>query len=71
MLLNLEQDTLRISVVGHAVKPYEAKLENIPKNMKGWVPHFNTNEANQTLQIAKIPIDWYGEHKQDLFEFDY
>merc|ERR1719384_3064758 len=70
LLLDLEKDTLSICVVGHCNSLYQAKLMCIPKNEHGWVPHFNTNSQDQTLQIAKIPVDWYGNHEDNVFDLD-
>ena len=70
ILLNLNENTLAICVVGHSEAPYEAKLTNLPKKEDGWVPHLDTNSRDQTLQIAKIPVAWYGVHEENVFPFD-
>eukprot|EP01083_Nonionella_stella_P154286 496950_1 len=60
MLLNCDEGTLSFCIVGNDDKNKEARLWGMPK-LK-WVPHFNI-PGQAGLQIAQIPTQWYGIHK--------
>ena len=71
ILLNLEDETLNIGIVGQIDDEHEYKFKGIGKTneFSGWVPHLNTYvdkysewcSAECELRIAEIPPEMYGQ----------
>ena len=71
ILLDLEKNELRISVVGEASdsRNQEVRLWGFEeKSPLGWVPHFNMCDPGTSIRIARIPITWYALPKVIKFE---
>ena len=77
ILLNLEEKTLNIGIVGMLDDEHEYKFKGISKTNEygGWIPHFNLylngnkcDTAGCQLRIAQIPPELYGEKVEyDMF----
>ena len=60
---------MKLCVVDN-IKLGEPKMKNLPLNTSnGWVPYFVFGETpmDASLRIAKIPIEWYGNHQDGIF----
>ena len=73
LLLDVDSGRLTLGVVGHTqLMNEQAVLYNLPipgktKGHKGYVPQFIFAFQNQEVMIAEIPIDWYGQQKEGIF----
>ena len=72
LLLDVDKGELKICLVGQKSKDKEAIMSGIkyPDNEnQGFVPHINFGSSYVPIkvQIAKIPIEWYGEIYDDIF----
>ena len=67
MLLDVDKGELKFRIVGQSDDKHEAKLYNLPKQMYGWVPHFNCYDGHTELRIAKISVKLYGKPINDIF----
>ena len=65
--LDLEKNELKIYLVGGLSCDKKFRLWGFDKGL-GWVPHFNLYHKKTELRIAEVPIEWYGEQKND-FQF--
>ena len=73
MKLDVDGGKLEFCVVGQTEESKQARLWNLPSKdseieFKGWVPHFNIFEENDSVKIAYIPVGWYGIEQYDVFE---
>ena len=75
ILLDLNDQTLKIGIVGQIDDEYEYKFKGIPNTNKfgGWVPYFKLysyrDKSRCQLTIAEIPPEIYGdtlEHSANL-----
>ena len=74
ILFDCDKRKLKLCVVG---KLSDNKTNREPSiwNIKhptddkcGWVPHLNLGVENLEFKIAKIPIDWYGQKQDGIFD---
>ena len=71
LLLDVDNKTLNICVVGKCDDKHEAKIWNLDDNENGWVPHLNCysyNHSGHQFRIAKIPNDWYGKYVKEIIQ---
>mmetsp|Transcript_27800 Transcript_27800/g.45851 ORF Transcript_27800/g.45851 Transcript_27800/m.45851 type:complete len:244 (-) Transcript_27800:27-758(-) len=68
MLLNVDDCTLQLCVVGMTASGLVPELTKLPNisNDGGWVLHLSTYASKAQLRVAKIPVEWFGE-KRDIF----
>ena len=74
ILLDVDKKELKICLVGECSQDKEAKITNISyldNTDKGFVPHLNIGSTSKDdpikVQIAKIPIEWYGQQCDHIF----
>jgi len=59
MLLDLNKGELSFQKPGSA---YVVKLDSIPEQKEGWVPHVNIYYTGTKCQVKKIPPAWFGKN---------
>ena len=70
ILLDVDKGLLNICIVGMCDDKHEAKFYSLPLNTKhGWVPHFNfgTRAKDTQIRFASVPIEWYGQQIDDIW----
>lgn len=67
LLLDIDNKKLNACVVGECIEGKEVKIWDFTLFSEGFVPYINLCNAEQQLQLIKIPIEWYGVAQKNLF----
>ena len=63
ILLNMDERKYNACVVGNCVDGKEAKVWNLKVSNSGYVPYINIYYHGTKVQLAQIPVKWYGQKK--------